>query len=74
MTIYEASELRATKKQVDLNGPDGNAFVLLAMAKDMANQLDMDFAPIREEMTSRDYENLVQVFDREFGEFVDIYR
>lgn len=74
MTIYDASELCATKKQVDLNGPDGNAFVLLAMAKDMANQLDMDFAPIQDEMTSGDYENLVQVFDREFGKLVDIYR
>ena len=55
---------------IDLTGPDGNSFVLLAYAKRFANQLDLDFNQIKNEMTSSDYENLIQVFDKYFGEFV----
>lgn len=55
---------------IDLTGPDGNAFALLAYAKRFAQQLDLDFNKIKNEMTSGDYENLVQVFDNYFGEFV----
>lgn len=59
---------------VDLTGPDGNAFVLLGMAKRWARQLDKDWAPIQEEAMSGDYENLLLVLDREFGEYVDFAR
>lgn len=55
---------------IDLTGPDGNAFALLAYAKRFAQQLDLDFNKIKNEMTSGDYENLIQVFDNYFGEFV----
>jgi hypothetical protein len=55
---------------IDLTGPDGNAFALLAYAKRFAQQFDLDFNKIKDEMTSGDYENLVQVFDEYFGEFV----
>lgn len=59
---------------IDLTGPDGNAFALLAYAKRFAQQLSYDFAQIRNEMTSGDYENLVQVFDEYFGDFVILER
>ena len=55
---------------IDLTGPDGNAFALLAYAKRFAQQLSYDFNQIKDEMTSGDYENLVQVFDEYFGDFV----
>jgi len=55
---------------IDLTGPDGNAFALLAYAKRFAQQLDLDFNKVKNEMTSGDYENLVQVFNNYFGEFV----
>ena len=60
--------------EIDLTGPDGNAFVLLGYAKNFARQLDLDFDEIREEMTSGDYENLLEVFDSYFGSFVTLYR
>ena len=60
--------------EIDLTGPDGNAFVLLGYAKNFARQLDLDFDIIREEMTSGDYENLLEVFDSHFGSFVTLYR
>jgi len=59
---------------IDLTGPDGNAYALLAYAKRFAQQLGLDFNQIRNEMTSGDYENLVQVFDDNFGHFVILER
>jgi len=55
---------------IDLTGPQGNAFSLLGTARKLAKQLDLDFNQIKNEMTSGDYENLIQVFDKYFGEFV----
>jgi hypothetical protein len=55
---------------IDLTGPDGNAFALLGYAKSLAKQLDFNFEKIQTEMTSGDYENLIQVFDKYFGEYV----
>lgn len=59
---------------IDLTGPDGNAFALLAYAKRFARQFDLDFSKIQGEMTSGDYENLIRVFDDYFGEIVILER
>lgn len=63
-----------TERSIDLSGPQGNAFCLLGYAKDFCRQLERDFEPIQKEMMSGDYENLLKVFDREFGDFVTLYR
>lgn len=55
---------------VDLTGPQGNAFALLALAKKLSKQLGYDFQDIQKEMTSGDYQNLLEVFDEYFGEYV----
>lgn len=55
---------------VDLTGQDGNAFVLLGMAKRWSRDLGLDFAKIQEEATSGDYENLLSVLDNYFGDYV----
>jgi hypothetical protein len=58
---------------IDLTGPDGNAFVLMGMARNFGRQLGWDQERLTNlgiEMMSGDYENLLQVFDREFGNFV----
>ena len=60
--------------EIDLTGPDGNAFVLLGTASNLAKQLGLDGKKIQSEMTSGDYENLINVFDKHFGEFVTLYR
>lgn len=60
--------------EVDLTGPQGNAFYLLGLASNLAKQLDLDSDEIRKEMTTGDYENLVQVFDKYFGSIVVLYR
>ena len=60
--------------EIDLTGPQGNAFFLLGTARNLAKQLELDGKKIMEEMMSGDYENLLQVFDRYFGSFVTLYR
>ena len=59
---------------IDLTGPQGNAYFLLGMAGKYARQLGLDDVEIMEEMKSGDYENLVQVFDKHFGDFVVLER
>ena len=65
---------RREKITVDLTGPQGNAFWLIGYAKKLGKQLEWDTDKINEEMTSGDYENLIQVFDNYFGDFVDLER
>jgi len=55
---------------IDLNGPYGNAFVLIGHAMRFAKQLGKDGKAITNEMMSSDYDNLIEVFEREFGDFV----
>ena len=73
MAIKSKDEM-PSERSIDLTGPDGNAFALLGQAKRYARQLDMDFDLIRREMTSGDYENLINTFEKYFGGFVTLYR
>ena len=59
---------------IDLTGPQGNAFFLLGTAKNLAKQLELDGAEIKAKMMAGDYENLLEVFDFYFGDFVILYR
>lgn len=72
--IKNKNSMPYQRPTVDLSGPDGNAYVILGYAKNFCKQLDLDFEPIRKEMTSSDYENLIEVFDRYFGEYIDLMR
>ena len=72
--IKSVKELNRGKRKIDLTGPDGNAFVLLGLAKSFSEQLNLNWEEISEEMKSGDYENLIKVFDKYFGEIIDLYR
>jgi hypothetical protein len=60
--------------EIDLTGPDGNAFVLIGTATKLARQLGLDGKAIQTEMMKGDYEHLVATFDKHFGHFVTLYR
>jgi hypothetical protein len=60
--------------EIDLTGPNGNAFYLIGAANNLARQLGLDGKAIQAEMMKGDYENLVNVFDKHFGHFVTLYR
>jgi hypothetical protein len=60
--------------EIDLTGPDGNAFVLIGTAINLAKQLGLDGKAIQTEMMNGDYEHLVNTFDKHFGHLVTLYR
>lgn len=62
--------------EIDLNGPEGNAFVLLGYASRLGKQI---YGPekteeILEEMKLSTYELLILTFDKYFGSIVTLYR
>ena len=57
-----------------MTGPQGNAFFLLGTAQKWAKQLGFNVDAVLDEMESGDYENLVQVFDSYFGDYVILER
>ena len=75
MAIIKNPEPR--KREINLLGPDGNAYFLLATADNLSKQLDLGNdvrEKISDEMKSSDYENLIKVFDKHFGMVVDLER
>ena len=59
---------------IDLTGPQGNAFYLMGFASKNARKFGLDGSAILAEMKSGDYENLVTIFDKYFGEYVILER
>ena len=53
---------------LDLKGPDGNAFNLLAIAKDLSHSNKFNWDDIYTELTSGDYNNLITVIENYFGD------
>jgi len=59
---------------IDLTGPQGNAFFLLANANKLSKQLGLNPFQVLDEMKSGDYEHLIEVFDKHFGDYVTLER
>jgi len=59
---------------IDLTGPQGNAFFLLGTATNLAKELGLSAEAICNEMKTGDYENLIEVFDKYFGDYVILER
>tara|TARA_B110000285_G_scaffold21162_1_gene20503 strand:+ start:731 stop:946 length:216 start_codon:yes stop_codon:yes gene_type:complete len=60
--------------EIDLTGPQGNAFYLLGTANNLCKQLGYDSKPVIDDMMAGDYDNLLSVFDKHFGDFVTLYK
>lgn len=68
-------EKGASKPVIDLTGPDGNAFALMGHARRLAKQLKLDpEAIVKEMMDAPKYEQLIEVFDKHFGDYVILER
>ena len=72
--IASRSQKAEKRLEIDLTGPQGNAFFLLGTAKKLAKQTGKDWEDINKRMTSEDYDNLLKVFEEEFGEYVIMYK
>ena len=59
------------KQVIDLDGPDGNAFVLMGTARSVLRKgVENDFSEmVLKEMQSSDYTNLVKTFDKYLGSY-----
>lgn len=62
------------KPEIVLTGPDGNAYCLLGYARQWAKQLGLDPEEIIAEMKDGDYEHLVEVLEKYFGDYIVMYR
>ena len=62
------------KRRIDLRGPEGNAFALMGITKDILEHLGKDPKPILDKMMEGDYEKLLQVMEKEVGDFVIMHR
>ena len=75
--ILSRSKMKKGLVEIDLTGPEGNAYHLLALADNLSRQLgNSDFKTecILAEMRLTDYEGLLYTFDREFGSFVTLWK
>ena len=73
--IVNRSDIEPRQIEIDLAGPEGNAFVLLGMAENFAKQLgydELETSDLLTNMQSADYNHLVNVFDNAFGSFVTL--
>ena len=61
-------------RTIDLTGPQGNAFVLMGIARDAAKQLGLDSEAIINDMMSGEYEHLIEVFEKHFGHIYTLLR
>ena len=58
------------KIRIDLDGPQGNAFVLFGIAEKLSSICGVDSESIIQDMKSGDYLNLLKVFEENFGHIV----
>ena len=65
------------KIELDLTGPQGNAYYLMGVAKRLGEQLgysDKRIKAIQYVMSLTNYEGLIHTFDQEFGDYVILWR
>lgn len=71
--IRKKEENPETRIVVDLTGPEGNAFWLIGLAEKLGRQLEVDpkrRGEINAEMMGGDYDNLIEVLEREYGDYI----
>ena len=67
---------REAQREIDLDGPDGNAMALVSLADSTAHQLDYnedERKKLKDDMMSDNYIHLVRTFDKHFGDYFTLY-
>ena len=75
--IKSKAEMAPRGYEIDLTGPDGNAYVLMGHARNLGRQLGWTegrIDAIIKVMMMTNYEGLLHTFDVEFGHIVTMYR
>lgn len=64
-----ARKSKRRRLSLDLDGPQGNAYVLLGVAQKLQRELKLEADAVFE-MQQGDYINLLKVFEKYFGDYV----
>lgn len=67
---------KESQREIDLDGPEGNAMMMLALADSTAHQLDYsedERKKLKEDLMSSSYVHLVKTFDKHFGDYFTLY-
>ncbi len=75
--IKDRKEMYKGPIEIDLNGPDGNAHVLLGLANKLGRHMGLTYDEverIQDEMKMSTYDLLLLTFDKYFGHVVTLYR
>jgi len=72
--IVNKNNKKEKRIEIDLTGSQGNAYCVLGLAKDLSKKMGKNWEDIEKRMTSGNYENLLKVFELEFGDHVVMYR
>lgn len=63
--------------EIDLRGPDGNAYALMGYARTVGRQLGFSEEKIKaiiKVMMLTNYDGLLATFDEQFGDYVILYK
>lgn len=72
--MLHKENLKPGKIVIDLAGPQGNVFVLIGIAVDIARATRcLPVKEVQAEMMSGDYEHAVRYMNSMFGDVVDFY-
>jgi hypothetical protein len=72
--MIKSIEEKQIQIEIDLTGPDGNVFYLIAQGGRFCKQLGLNSEVFTRRMMSGDYENAISVFEEYFGHIVTLYR
>jgi hypothetical protein len=74
MIVAKENKPKNGKIVVDLTGPQGNAFALIGMAETWSKQLGLDPEEVQAQMMSGDYDHLLSVLEKYFGDYIIMYK
>lgn len=76
MTVTINQQVRTCSPEqkliIDIDGPEGNVFFLIGVAKKLADRLGLEGARIVTDMQAYDYAHALRVFNKNFGEYVTL--
>ena len=75
--IKDRSEMPRKRIEIDLSGPEGNAYALLGYVNTFGKQLNMPLKirkDIQATMMLGSYDDLIKTFDIWFGDYVTLYK
>jgi hypothetical protein len=62
----------SVKIDIDLKDTQADSFYLISQAREICKKTGKDFSIIIKKMTSSDSKNLINIFQQEFGDYINL--